>query len=152
MYARPRFQPTGQPHLPRLAVIDTLDGPISVADRRRPPASSGVTHKQHIYLRMLGVWVALTVLVALALDSDHSFGRDNWVTLVVVLLAGWPVMYVLTRLARHTAGPPPSPFGREPVTILMKRGTPVDEPFGRLLAALAGLPYAEADTLDDDVT
>lgn len=151
MYARPQSQPSGQPHLPRLTVIDTLDGPISVADRRRPCASP-VTHKQHIYLRMLGVWAALTGLVVLALDSDRTFGRDNWVTLVVVLLAGWPVMYVLTRLARHTAGPPPSPFGREPVTILMKLGARIDEPFARLLAALVGLDYVEPSTLEDDVT
>jgi hypothetical protein len=96
---------------------------------------------------MLGVWTVLTLLVGLALDSNGRLGQDDWTALAVLLLAGWPVMYVLTRLARRATAPPP-PSGGEIPTIILRLGTRVDRALARLLADLAGLDYVEPGSLD----
>lgn len=139
---RPELRPPDPQHL-RLAISDTLDGPISVTGRRLPPASS---ERRRTCLYMTGVWAALVGLVVLALASDGEFSRDDWCALAVVVLAGWPVLRVVAHLARH---PESSAMPDEDTpTIVMRRGTRVDDLFVQLLAGLAGLDVVELGSLN----
>lgn len=136
-------QPPDQ--LLRLTLSDTLAGPISVVGRPKPPARARPPERRTWFI--LGVaWTLLCMAVALALDSDAYFDLADWLTLVVVVSAGWP-MYVTLRYAMREATQPA--VAPTPTTIVLRRGTRVDDPFARLFADLAGLEYIEPDNLDD---
>lgn len=136
-------RPPGQPLL-RLTLSDTLEGPISVIGRDKSPARARPPERRTWFI-LGAAWTLLSLAVAVTLDSDAQFSFADWLALAVVALAGWP-MYVLLRYLIREAKCPGPPT---PTTIVLRRGTWVDDPFVRLFADLAGLEYIEPDNLDD---